>query len=70
MEGLLALGHWVAGQALLGALSLAGREFLLSAACFPLAFLLLHLRKPKSRAARRAAKGLPPRRRRRRKWAR
>ena len=70
LEGLLALGHWVAGQALLGALSLAGREFLLSAACFPLAFLLLHLRKPNSRAARRAAKGLPPRRRRRRKWAR
>ena len=69
LEGLLALGPWVPGQALLGALSLAGREFLLAAACFPLAFLLLHLRKPKSRAARRAAKGRPPRRR-RRKWAR
>lgn len=40
MEVLLALGHGLAGASLLAALGLAGRELLLSAACFPLAFLL------------------------------
>ena len=40
MEVLLVLGHGLAGASLLAALGLAGRELLLSAACFPLAFLL------------------------------
>ena len=35
MEVLLALGHGLAGASLLAALGLAGRELLLSAACFP-----------------------------------
>lgn len=40
MEGLLILGHWMAGDRLTAALPVAGPEFLLALACYPLAALI------------------------------
>ena len=40
MEALLVLGHALAGAGFLAPLAVAGPELLLSAACFPVAFLL------------------------------
>lgn len=52
LEGLLALGHWLMGAGLLGALRVAGLEGLFAALCFPLAFLLFHFRLPRWRQKR------------------
>ncbi len=49
LEVLLALGHWLLGAGLLGALRVAGLEGLFAALCFPLAFLLFHFRLPRRR---------------------
>lgn len=40
MEVLLVLGHWMAGDKLMAALRIAGPEFLLALACYPLTALI------------------------------
>lgn len=63
LEAVLVLGHWLLGASLLAGLRIAGPEWLLSAACFPLAFLLLTLTKKKPKGDLSSAKGRRPRRR-------
>lgn len=63
LETLRILGHWLTGAPLLAGLRIAGPEWLLSAACFPLAVLLLALSKKKDTGSFRAAKSRRKRRR-------
>lgn len=61
-EGLQLLGHCLSGGALPAGLHTAGLELLLSALCYPAAFLLLHSRLPRRR------RGDYGGRRKRRRW--
>ena len=62
LELLLALGHWLLGAGLPGALGVAGLEGLFAALCFPLAFLLFRLPRRRKKPKRPRRKRFPFRR--------